>query len=120
MRHLASVNGASPALLFRLACAALLAYARWPSDFAFHCTFKTLTGLPCATCGTTRAWIHFAHGDVGAAVVQSPLGSVLFVVAALVVVFGPPPRTWRAGVAPLWIAAGFALNWIYSLATGVA
>ncbi|MEW6338685.1 MAG: DUF2752 domain-containing protein, partial [Acidobacteriota bacterium] len=36
------------------------------------CPFRVLTGVPCATCGTTRAAVALLHGDVVAALVANP------------------------------------------------
>ena len=45
----------------------------WPeSDFTI-CLFKTLTGLPCPTCGTSRALVHLAHGHPADAASQTAL-----------------------------------------------
>lgn len=50
------------------------------------CAFKALTGVPCPTCGSTRAIVHLSHGDVASAFFMNPL--VLAVaVAALVYLF---------------------------------
>lgn len=43
----------------------------------YTCPFKAFTGLPCATCGMTHAFVHLAHGQVAAAVAASPLGAAL-------------------------------------------
>jgi hypothetical protein len=37
------------------------------------CTFKRLTGLPCPTCGATRATLCLLHGDVWSAMKHNPL-----------------------------------------------
>lgn len=44
---------------------------------AYRCPVKGITGLPCATCGMTRAFVRLAHGDVAGAVEASPLGAIL-------------------------------------------
>jgi hypothetical protein len=46
-------------------------------DLPYPCPFKALTGLPCATCGMTHAFVHLAHGQVGAAFAASPAGALL-------------------------------------------
>lgn len=59
------------------------------------CPFRALTGVPCATCGTTRAAVALLHGDLASALAANP-GAALAGVAFL------------AGgmLAPLWLAAG--------------
>jgi hypothetical protein len=46
------------------------------------CTFKRLTGIPCATCGSTRALAQLAHLDVAGAVALNPLAALLSLAAA--------------------------------------
>ena len=90
------------------------------------CAFHALTGLPCPTCGITRAFSFLLHGDPRSAFLFNPLGlSVLFgiatylVYAAVVVVVKLPRLRWnplsrlqksmiRASVVLL-----VAMNWIY-------
>ena len=33
----------------------------------YACPFRALTGIPCATCGMTHAFVHLAHGEARAA-----------------------------------------------------
>jgi hypothetical protein len=40
------------------------------------CYFKALSGLPCATCGSTRAAGCLAHGDLLGALAMNPLATV--------------------------------------------
>lgn len=42
------------------------------------CPFLRLTGLPCPTCGMTRAWVALGHGDWSSAVHLNPLTPVVF------------------------------------------
>jgi hypothetical protein len=37
------------------------------------CAFKTLTGVPCPTCASTRAIVYLSHGDVVSAFFMNPL-----------------------------------------------
>ncbi len=94
------------------------------------CTFRELTGHPCATCGATRAGLAFLHGHPGAAWHFNPLMSVLFGAIALfdlyaltVLVSGAPrmrvsqpsraARKWILGAAGVVVL----LNWLYLLRT---
>jgi len=92
------------------------------------CPFKGLTGLPCATCGMTHAFVHLAHGEPLAALAASPLGALL---AALAWAFAaldllrllaglrwprPSPRAAR-GLAVMALGALLA-NWAFLLVAG--
>lgn len=74
-----------------LCCGFLL--ARWlepnPQGFGTHqqlglppCTFLTLTGLPCPSCGMTTCFAHFTRGHWRQAVAASPPGVLLATVCA--------------------------------------
>lgn len=90
---------------------------------SYTCPLKGITGLPCATCGMTRAFVRLAHGDPALAVAASPLGALLalgawtYAVAdAVRVALGAPlpvpsPRALRAATA-LGIAA-LLVNWAW-------
>ena len=91
----------------------------------YACPFKALTGLPCATCGMTHAFVYLAHGELRAALAASPLGALLagaawlfaaadaafFALALALPLPLPGPRTARA----LAIAGLIALlaNWAF-------
>jgi hypothetical protein len=89
----------------------------------YTCPFKAWTGLPCATCGMTHAFVYLAHGQVRPALAASPLGALvagaawLFAAAdAALFALGlpvplPGPRAARA----LAVAALIALlaNWAF-------
>jgi hypothetical protein len=89
------------------------------------CPFRAATGLPCATCGMTHAFVALARGEVGAAVAASPLGALLAagawsyaVLDLLRVARGRPwpslsPEAWRAAV--LAGLGATALNWAWML-----
>jgi hypothetical protein len=93
------------------------------------CVFKATTGIPCLTCGGTRALLHLAHLDVLGALAMNPLvatalialvpwGIVDAVLAlrrrALVLEVGPAlGRTLRWAAVPLLLG-----NWAYLIAVG--
>ncbi len=62
------------------------------------CLFHSLTGLPCLTCGSTRAVAQFLHGHFGASLLLNPLaflflcGLVVFDLYALAVLVTRAPR----------------------------
>lgn len=92
-------------------------------DVHYPCPFRSLTGIPCATCGMTHAFVHLAHGRVAEALAWSPLGACLaagawaFVLADVVrVVAGwPLPRvSLRQARALAFTGAGaLATNWAF-------
>ncbi len=61
--------------------------------FLPRCPFKELTGLPCLSCGSTRAALALLRGDIGAALQTNPLAAV----SSIAFVGG-------GIVAPLWAA----------------
>ncbi len=87
------------------------------------CVFRALTGVPCPTCGTTRAAIAFLSGDLAAAFAANPLavlGGLIFVLG------GPLAAIWtmtRENVpvitapVPMWsritAISLVGLNWLY-------
>jgi len=98
----------------------------------YRCPFHTITGIPCFTCGMTRAFRHMVRFDVVEAFAISPLGAVFclftaaFVLYALVVVLFrlPRPRVRLESPAARWafrlgLPAVLILNWIYLLYHGV-
>ncbi len=50
-------------------------------DLPYACPLKALTGLPCATCGMTHAFVHLAHGEAAGAFAASPFGALLAALA---------------------------------------
>ncbi len=106
--------------------AALLRLDRLP--FAI-CAFKAFTGLPCPTCGSTRAAAHLARLDLAGALALNPLATAA---AAALVAWGlldlvlmARGRALGLEVSPpvarvLRVAAVAALlaNWAYLVAAG--
>ena len=91
------------------------------------CVFRSLTGLPCPTCGTTRAATAFLDGHLIAALAANPLtaaAGLLFVVGAPLAALWAVAR-WPVPVLPTplpnWMRGGAVAllvgNWIYLLAT---
>jgi len=116
------------ALLWCAASVGTLALAPlWPmlSGLLRPCAFRTLTGLPCPTCGTTRAVLAVVRGDLGAAIVFNPLATVVLMVflggglaAPLWVCSGGPLPDLGTGTQrrlALALLLAFLLNWAYLL-----
>ena len=92
-----------------------------------RCAFRSLTGIPCPTCGTTHAAVALLHGQVGIALAANPLmtllgivfcaGGVIAPVWALArgpvpVLPSPLPRRLR-----LLAVAVVLANWLYLVMT---
>jgi Protein of unknown function (DUF2752) len=92
------------------------------------CPFKRLTGFACPFCGTTRAALALAKLDVAGAFVHYPLPTLAWILF-LAGGFAAGWLAWRRrplpgpGPLPKWLKVGIgaavALNWGYSIATGV-
>ena len=93
-----------------------------------QCLFHSLTGLPCLTCGATRAAWQFVHGHLAASLAFNPLaflcycGLVAYDVYALAVIslraprlrlgkFSPAEKRMARSLAITLLAA----NWLYLL-----
>jgi len=87
------------------------------------CPFRSLTGIPCPTCGTTRAAAAFFDGDLLAALAANPLAAAM---GLLFVVGAPLATLWAIArwpfpllptPLPLWVRIGAVLllvvNWLY-------
>lgn len=99
--------------------------ARLPTP---QCAFHTLTGLPCLTCGATRAAWQFLHGHFAASLVFNPLafllycGVAIFDLYAIAVLIARAPRVrlrnFTRTEKVVARSLGFALlaaNWLYLL-----
>jgi len=115
-------------LCVTVASAVLLAtwvLAGWPFP---RCNFRALTGVPCLTCGATRAALSLLHGEWASAWRFNPLATLAMVgvgvfdaYAAAVLAFRakrlrvrfPSRRVWKF---TLGLGALLALaNWVYLL-----
>jgi hypothetical protein len=94
------------------------------------CGFKTITGLPCPTCGVTRTVIALSRGDLSRGLFMNPLaalacgaGLLYLLYAAIVLALRLPrlrPTITATGARRLRIAvcAVLAINWVWLIATG--
>jgi hypothetical protein len=89
------------------------------------CTFRRVTGMPCATCGGTRAALRLFRGDLLGALQLNPLATLITVgvPAWLITAWirrGTPLIRWTRA---RWLWATLALvvvvaaNWIYVVRT---
>lgn len=101
------------------------AYPLWRDHLYVACPAWTIFGVPCPTCGATRAVVAAMRGDFLAALAWNPLAAiaaltaVLAIPATLGVLAGVlpaptiPPRL--SGSARLALAALLVANWVYLL-----
>ncbi len=94
-------------------------------ELAPACVFRSLSSVPCPTCGSTRSLVHFSHGELAMAFSQNPLFAMVLTlilvyffvggIAALlklprlVFLLSPLERNLMSTGSFLLIAA----NWIY-------
>jgi hypothetical protein len=118
-------------LLVLPATAGLYLLTRWMQPMLFQCKFKALTGVPCATCGGTRAALAVVQEfNLPAAFLSNPLVfvglsmvSLYLVYAAVVVIFRRPRLRVRVPTR-LRIRAGVVflvlllVNWAYLIIDG--
>jgi Protein of unknown function (DUF2752) len=115
---------------FSVSLSSLAMAALW---FALHqpwprCAFHELTGLPCVTCGATRAAMQFFHGNFLVALKWNPLAlaglcavSVFDVYAAIVLATRAPRlriadlKAFEKNSLRIVVVALLALNWAYLL-----
>jgi len=92
------------------------------------CAWAVNLDRPCPTCGMTTSFAHAAEGDLGAALVNQPMGAVLAVLAATVLIGAGHAALTGARVGSmlgpvasgrtLWIAGGLTLGaWVYKIIT---
>jgi hypothetical protein len=91
------------------------------------CPFRAATGLPCPTCGLTRAAHAILHGDIGAAFAINPMAAVLVLATPPAVALlaltnrkgGPAIRMDASRTERLALRAALVglvlVNWVYVL-----
>jgi hypothetical protein len=95
------------------------------------CAFHAITGLPCPSCGMTRAFISLAHGDIHSAFLLNPASMIIYlaawaglILALLQVVFKRKyiEMIWNKGKRVLFPIILFimAITWIYKLTSHFA
>ena len=85
---------------------------RLPIDVVPRCPLRTLTGVPCPLCGSTRGVIAAMHGHLAHALELNPASLLVLVLAAMLVLGW---RVERVRI-PVWaIVAVFAVLWTYQL-----
>jgi len=98
----------------------------------YRCPFHSATGIPCLTCGMTRAFRFTVHGRLAEAFSLNPLGTLLclatmlYVLYALVMVLFrlPRPRVSLENPVARWglrlgLPAALLVNWLYLYLHGV-
>ncbi len=118
------------ALLWGGAAAASLALVPWAPEaaaWAPPCLFRSLTGLPCPTCGATRAVLALSRLRLAEAAAHNPLvtaAALAFLLgglaAGIAALAGRPPREPRAFGLRTRLAAFATIgaNWAWVLVHG--
>ena len=108
---------------------ALVPFAPLLTRFAPACVLHTMTGVPCPTCGSTRAVLALASLDLPRALSWNPLVTVALVALTAIGLAAP---VWVAARGPLplgdeaacrWLRilapTALAANWLYLVLRGV-
>lgn len=92
------------------------------------CLFKSLSGMPCLTCGTTRAALALSRWQIGEALAANPLATTAWLglvigglVAGLAALLGRSlrePRWVLPTTARLGLVTILAANWLYLIWAG--
>jgi hypothetical protein len=116
-----------------------LLYHLWGSQQAHPavevCVFKAVSGIPCPSCGTTRAMISVSQGQLLQAVKINPLGLLLapmlfflpvWVLSDLLLkrnslfIFYQKTEVWLNGSKWTLVLIGLVLfNWIWNISKGL-
>lgn len=94
---------------------AALALSVLPFDPVPPCPLRSITGIPCPLCGSTRGVIAAVHGDVGRALTLNPASLFAIVLAVALLATWRVPRLERLRI-PVWVSAGILGGlWAYQL-----
>ena len=86
-----------------------------PFDPVPPCPLRSVTGIPCPLCGSTRGVIAAVHGEVGRALTLNPASLLAILLAVALIATWRMPRFARLRV-PVWVVAGvFGALWCYQL-----
>ena len=104
----------------------------WLPGLVAACPLKALTGLPCCSCGATRAFLALVKGDALGALRLNPLFTLIYMGAAAYAVYGFTvvalglrririSITSRPAAIALWAAIPVAVvvNWAYLVCAGI-
>ena len=116
--------------VWALAAASAVALApvlRLASGLLPACPLHALTGLPCPSCGATRAALQLADGQVLDALAINPLATLALGLAimggllapAWVALRGPLPARTPDRILRQGVVAALAINWAYLVLHGV-
>ena len=79
------------------------------------CPLRTITGVPCPLCGSTRGVIAAVHGHLGQALTLNPASLLTILLAVALLATWRVPKLARIRI-PVWVVAGvFAALWSYQL-----
>lgn len=111
-----------------LALLLMAPWGGWLTSWLWSCPTKRLFGIPCPTCGLTRAALHLSRFEIAEAFVRFPLQTLAWVVflvggalAGILALLGRPlpkleePPRW----AKLLAIVAVLCNWFYGIFTGI-
>lgn len=119
MRKFADFRGKLDAAIALGTIAAFVLCAHWMGIVV--CPLRRFVGIPCPTCGSTRAVLRLVRGDFAGAFALQPLVTGLLLSFPIFLLVGCRwglrlPRTaWGRGLLYGGVVCAVALNWAYVL-----
>lgn len=95
------------------------------------CPLKTVAGIPCPACGSTRSFIHLAHLDFTGAFVMNPLISISMILGAVFFLYSIASFFFRSlslevkfkekekTKLRIGVILALTLNWLYLIIAGI-